>query len=174
MSVIRIEGLRHGFGPRTVLSITRWSVAAGEIALVMGPSGSGKTTLLYLVGGLMQPQAGLIEINGVDISAMTPRALDRLRGATIGVVFQDLRLLPSLSVRANLWVAARLAGRSAKRRDIHDALERLDVAHCADMRPRALSQGEAQRAAIARALIARPKVLLADEPTSALDDDNAS
>ena len=110
--MIRILELKHGFGGRTVVNIPRWGVAEGELSLVIGPSGSGKTTLLRLLGGLAQPDAGVITVGDVDITELQVRDLDRLRGATIAMVSEELGCVPTLTVRSNLVLAARLANRA--------------------------------------------------------------
>lgn len=172
--MIRIENLEVRAGGRTLLALSGFSAGPGETALLIGPSGSGKTTLLNAIAGLIRPSAGLVEAAGQDLSKLSPAALDRFRGRTFGIVFQTLRLVRALSVRQNLALAQRLAGGKPDPARIEEALGRLGVAHLADARPQRLSLGEAQRAAIARAIVGRPKIILADEPTSALDDDNAS
>lgn len=169
-AVLAFEAVRFARGPRTILDGLGISLEPGEHLLLLGPSGSGKTTALHLAAGLLTPSAGTVRINGT--AWPTDQAgRDRLRGRTVGIVFQTLRLVSALSLEGNLRLAADLAGQSAD--GIPRLLDELGLAHRAAARPRALSQGEAQRAAIARALVARPALLLVDEPTSALDDDNA-
>lgn len=155
------------------MAIGDWQQQTGEHTLVLGPSGSGKTTLINVITGLITPHKGHAFIDGVDMTALSADARDALRRRTIGLVFQTLRLIPALTVRQNLALAQTIG------RDTHDAadIDRLigwvGLAHRADAKPRTLSQGEGQRAAIARALITRPRLVVADEPTSALDDSNA-
>jgi putative ABC transport system ATP-binding protein len=156
-----------GCGP---LSFT---LDAGEALLVLGPSGSGKTTLVNLVAGLIRPQGGTLELAGEPLHALSGAAADALRRRTTAIIFQSLRLVSALSVRDNLALARRLAGRPPDVALAHDLLSRLGIAGRGEARPRDLSQGEAQRAAIARALVAEPRLLIADEPTSALDDSSA-
>lgn len=143
-------------------------VEAGGRLLVLGPSGSGKTTLLQLLAGLRTPQQGRILIDGQPLRPGRPAAMG------VAVVFQTLRLVSALSVEANCRLARRLAGHADDAARVRALLERLGIAAKASARPHALAQGEAQRAALARALAAEPRVLLADEPTSALDDGNAA
>jgi putative ABC transport system ATP-binding protein len=155
---------------RQILDRFNLQLAPGEQALLLGPSGSGKTSLLHLAAGLLTPDSGAISLAGQEMPAR-PADRDSLRRQTVGIVFQTLRLISALTLRGNLALAARLSGQPDTQ--IDQLLEQLGLGHRADARPRALSQGEAQRAAIARALVARPALLLADEPTSALDDASA-
>jgi putative ABC transport system ATP-binding protein len=172
--VVEIAGLRVTRGGRAVLDLASWSIDAGGHAVLLGPSGSGKTTLLHCIGGLLSPDTGSVRVGGRDLSGLSGAALDRFRGATIGIVFQTLRLVRALTVGQNLELALHLAGRKPDPRRIADTLARLGVEHLAGARPNRLSVGEQQRAAIARAVVAAPRLILADEPTSALDDDNAA
>jgi putative ABC transport system ATP-binding protein len=169
--VLAFEAVRFARGPRPILDSVDLAVDRGEHLLLLGPSGSGKTTLLHLAAGLLTPSAGTIRVNGTAWPA-DQAGRDRLRGRNVGIIFQTLRLVSALSLEGNLRLAAGLAGQSAD--GLPRLLDELGLAHRAAARPRSLSQGEAQRAAIARALVARPALLLADEPTSALDDANAS
>lgn len=167
-----VRDVSCGYQGAAVLRDFSMSLQAGEQALLLGPSGSGKTTLIYLICGLLTPERGEVRIAGVPINTLPQAKRDALRRKHIGVVFQTLRLVSALSVRTNLLLAQKLAGHAGNKADANALLEQLGVAHRASAKPAELSQGEAQRAAIARALIARPSLLIADEPTSALDDAN--
>ena len=170
--MLQIRELRHEFAGRTVLSIPEWDVPQGEASLVIGPSGSGKSTLIGAIAGLITPTAGRITVAGEEITRLAPVRRDAYRARHVGLVLQTLHLIGVLDVRANLRLARRLAGLAADDAWIERCLESLGIAAVAGQRAADLSVGEAQRAAIARALAARPKLLLADEPTSALDDAN--
>lgn len=172
--LIEARGIVHRLGERTVLDLPDLTVDAGAHLLLLGPSGSGKTTLINILTGLITPTAGEVRIDGRSMSGATPAARDALRRETIGMVFQTLRLIPALTVRQNLSLAQTLARGRSDAAEAAALIARVGLAHRADARPRELSQGEGQRAAIARALAARPKLLVADEPTSALDDANAT
>jgi putative ABC transport system ATP-binding protein len=155
------------------MQIGDWQQRSGDHALVLGPSGSGKTTLINTITGLITPSQGSVRIDGEDMTALAPAARDALRRRTIGLVFQTLRLIPALSVRQNLALAQHIARGGHDAAAIESLIARVGLAHRIDARPRTLSQGEGQRAAIARALITKPRLVVADEPTSALDDANA-
>jgi putative ABC transport system ATP-binding protein len=144
-------------------------VEEGEFAAVMGPSGSGKSTLLNLVAGLDRPTSGEVVVAGTDLGRLGETALARFRRERIGFVFQFFHLLPSLTVLENVLMPALLAGRPGATARGRELLARLGIAELADRYPARLSGGQQQRAAIARALINRPTLLLADEPTGALD-----
>jgi len=146
-------------------------VAAGETMAVMGPSGCGKSTLLYLLGGLDRPTSGEISLAGQRLDQLSERALARLRRDAIGFVFQAFHLMDELTAVENVELPALLAGRSprAARQTATELLERVGLADRAKFLPTALSGGQRQRVAVARALVAKPRVVLADEPTGNLD-----
>lgn len=172
--VLLIDGLRHGYGGKLVLDGFSLRQTAGRHLLLLGPSGSGKTTLINAVAGLITPDGGRIEIAGEAMTGTAATRRDDLRRRRIGIVFQTLRLVSALTLRGNLQLARRLSGEPADAGAIDALLASVGLGHRADAKPRALSQGEIQRAAIARALVGQPALLIADEPTSALDDDNAA
>jgi lipoprotein-releasing system ATP-binding protein len=144
---------------------------AGESVAILGPSGSGKSTLLNLVGALDRPDTGRIRVCGTDLTALDPDALAAYRNGTVGFVFQLHHLLPQCSVWENVLVPVLAAGGVTAEVENRAArlLEAVGLAHRRGYRPGALSGGERQRVAVARALINRPRLLLADEPTGALD-----
>ena len=146
------------------------AVDVGESLALVGPSGSGKSTLLHLAGGLDVPDAGTVRLDGRDIGALTRKERARLRRREVGFVFQFFHLLPSLSVAENVELPLLLdgAGRRTGAR-VRDLLDRVGIGHRAGHLPGELSGGEMQRAAIARALVAQPRLVLADEPTGNLD-----
>jgi len=169
-----VKHLRHAYNGEEVLRLDDWSVAEGESWLVLGPSGSGKTTLLHILAGILAPTEGSVSVAGRALRELPASELDRFRGRNIGIVFQRLHLISSLTILGNLLLAQYLAGAS---RDIGAArglLASLGLADKGDSRPRALSFGQSQRAAVARAVVNSPRLILADEPTSNLDDANAA
>jgi putative ABC transport system ATP-binding protein len=147
------------------------TVASGEFVAVTGPSGSGKSTLLHLIAGLDRPSSGRIHVSGHCVSAMSDDDATEFRRRQIGVIYQTFRLLPDLTIEENVGVPLMLDGRPA--REIEDrvtrALEQLGLHKRRQHMPTEISGGELQRAAIARALVMEPTVLLADEPTGNLD-----
>jgi len=172
--VVRARGLVKTFGEgrvaRRVLDGADLEVEAGEVVAVLGRSGSGKSTLLHLLGGLDRPEAGSIELAGVDVARASERELSALRRRRVGFVFQFFHLLPELSGEANVLLAGRMRGAApdAPARG-GELIDRLGLRHVAASLPHQLSGGEQQRFAIARALVNDPSLLLADEPTGNLD-----
>lgn len=147
----------------------------GEIVALTGTSGSGKSTLLHLLGGLDKPSSGAIEINGKNINKMSDRALSKFRNQTIGFVFQSFYLQPFLTLRRNIEVAAmpRRTRRAERIARTDELARRVGLYDRLNHRPRELSGGQIQRAAIARALLNQPQIILADEPTGNLDSQNS-
>ena len=142
------------------------SIRAGEFVVVLGPSGCGKSTLLNLIGGLDQPTDGTVLVNGADISHYTETQMSLYRRHTIGFVFQFFNLIPTLTARENIQLAADLVRNP---RSVEELLHAVGLSERADHFPGELSGGEQQRVAIARALATRPPILLCDEPTGELD-----
>ena len=172
--MLSLRAVRHRYGAREALRIERFEAAAGEHWLVLGPSGCGKTTLLHIVAGLLRPSEGEIRVGEQSLGTLSGAALDHWRGRTLGIVPQKLHLIPSLSVFENLLLAQFLAGMPEDAKRAHAALEQVQLGERSAARPAELSHGEAQRAAVARATVNRPRVLIADEPTSNLDDANCT
>ena len=164
---------RFGSGSTEVVPVRDVSltVTPGEVVLIMGPSGSGKTTLLSMLGGLLKPSSGRIQIGSDDISAMDERQLPDVRLQRIGFIFQDFNLLSALSTLDNVALVAQLNDLPRKEawQRAKDLLTQFGLAHRLDFLPEKLSGGEKQRVAIARALVNRPDLILADEPTANLD-----
>ncbi len=144
-----------------------------EKQLILGQSGKGKTTFLHLLAGILKPSSGNIKLGETDITTLKSRALDRFRGTNIGLIFQRSYFVKSLTVKDNLLLAQKLAGKKEDLGRIRAVLQQMDVLDKLNKLPSNLSVGEQQRVSIARAVINEPAVILADEPTSALDDFNA-
>ena len=149
-------------------------VADGEFVAVRGPSGSGKTTLLLTLGGMQRPSEGLVQLAGRDLYAMSPAERARLRSSEIGFVFQMFHLVPYLDLLGNVLLACPGKPSAEVRQRAGELMDELGLADRASHRPGELSAGERQRLAVARALLNRPKLILADEPTGNLDPENAA
>jgi ABC-type lipoprotein export system ATPase subunit len=173
LALLELQGVakhyRRGREDVVALSDVDLEVAAGELVALVGPSGSGKSTLLHLAGGLDVPDAGAVRVGGRDLAHLTVTERARLRRRDVGFVFQFFHLLPTLSVAENVELPLLLDRRRARSERVRTLLERVGLTHRSDHLPGELSGGEMQRAAIARALVAEPKLLLADEPTGNLD-----
>jgi len=178
--VLELKDIHHSYelGQRKlpVLRGIDVSVDAGEIVAIVGRSGSGKSTLLHLAGGLATPDRGEVFIDGEPLSSMSARGRAIVRRRTIGFVFQAFHLLPGLDVIENVAMPLLLGGESRARAHARamPVLESVGIGDRASHIPSELSGGELQRAAIARALVADPKLVLADEPTGNLDSTTAA
>ena len=168
----------YASGPATVAALAgvTLGIRRGEFVAVMGPSGSGKSTLLNVVAGLERPTGGMVRVDGEDLARLDEEALARHRSKRVGMVFQAFNLLPRFRVVDNVALPLAFSGvPSAERTQRARAmLDRLGMSSRADHRSNELSGGELQRAAIARALIGEPAILLADEPTGNLDSANGA
>ena len=170
MTLVALARASKSYGDKIVtraLAPTDLELRDGELTLLLGPSGSGKTTLLNLIGGLDRPTEGHVVVDGRDLGELSRRELTLFRRELLGFVFQFFNLVPSLTARENVMVAAELTG--ATRADADRWLARVGLEGLGDRFPSELSGGQQQRVAIARALAKRPRLLLADEPTGALD-----
>ncbi|WP_410586304.1 ABC transporter ATP-binding protein [Amycolatopsis sp. lyj-23] len=168
------KGLAKSFGPTRALDGAALSVSAGEVLAIMGSSGSGKSTLLHCLAGIIRPDAGTIDYRGADLAGMDDKGRSALRRTDFGFVFQFGQLVPELSCLENVALPLRLTGsrRKAAEATATGWLARLEVDDLAHRRPGDVSGGQAQRVAVARALVTGPKVVFADEPTGALDSLN--
>ena len=169
--MLRLEnvGLRYGDGPE-ILKDVSFAVRTGDFYFLTGPSGAGKSSLLKLLFLALRPTRGTLRIFGEDVGSLSHNKLPPIR-RRIGVVFQEFRLLDHLSTYDNVALPLRVAGKSESsyRRDVMDLLDWVGLAQKSSDLPPVLSGGEKQRAAIARAVIAKPQLLLADEPTGNVD-----
>jgi putative ABC transport system ATP-binding protein len=166
------KSFRSAAGTVTAVSGVTMTVASGEFVAVVGRSGSGKTTLMSLLGALEQPTSGVIEVDGQDITRLSPRELVHYRGRKIGFVFQSYNLVPNLTATENVMLPMEFTGvgqreRRERARKLLDQVELTGARQ--DRKPSRLSGGEQQRVAIARALANRPSIILADEPAGNLD-----
>lgn len=166
-----VSGLTKSFEGRKVLNGLDLRVGAGESIAIVGPSGSGKSTLLNILASLEKPDSGTVKLGDINVISLQGKALSSYRAEKIGLVFQEHHLLPQLSLRENVALPFLAAGRSPEQARIDEVLGRLELQDRAAQFPATLSGGERQRAAIARAIVHRPALLLADEPTGQLDPD---
>lgn len=179
-ALLQLRGLckryREGEADRVVLDGCELRIAGGEAVAVLGPSGSGKSTLLNLIGAMELPDAGEIRVAGEDLARLDERRRTAFRRRRLGFIFQQLNLVPTLTVAENLHLPLELNGRldPAGRREASALLARVGLQGREGSFPESLSGGERQRVAVARALIHAPDLLLADEPTGSLDAETAS
>lgn len=178
--VIKLNNLEFSYPQapdQSILSIGSWEVQQGEHVFLYGPSGSGKSTLLNLLTGMVEPTSGSISVLDTDLSSLKNKQKDKFRAQHIGFVFQQLNLIPYLSVKDNILLADFFTPKSSEKTDVEAHLvhliESLKLPLSILEQPASqLSVGQQQRVAIARALINKPELLIADEPTSALDQNS--
>ena len=177
MAMLQVECLkkiyttRFGGNQVQALSDVSFSVETGEYVAIMGESGSGKTTLLNILAALDQPTSGKVFLDGKDLTMVKEREIAAFRRDNLGFVFQDFNLLDTFSLKYNIFLPLVLAGKSPKEMELrlNPIAEQLGITHLLEKYPYEVSGGQKQRAAVARALISKPKLILADEPTGALD-----
>lgn len=172
--MIELKDIRKSYGTLKVLDDISLSIRDGEIMTIVGPSGAGKTTLVQIAGTLDTPDSGSVLYDGEELTRLPDRRLSAFRNRNIGFIFQFHQLLPEFTALENAALAAMIAGDSraralGKARELFDLL---GIADRADHKPAQLSGGERQRAAIARALVNKPRIVFADEPTGSLDSRN--
>jgi putative ABC transport system ATP-binding protein len=177
-AMLAIQGLAKAYrtpdgGQTAVVSVPSFSLDAGQHLALRGESGSGKTTFLHLIAGILSADSGQIEIDGVDMAALSEPKRDRLRAEKIGYIFQTFNLLQGYTVLENVLLGMSF-GPGADRTKARAVLERVGLGDRMAHYPRQLSTGQQQRVAVARALANRPKLVLADEPTGNLDRRNAT
>ncbi|HLX20754.1 MAG TPA: ABC transporter ATP-binding protein [Gaiellaceae bacterium] len=162
---VRLDGIRRVYGDVVAVDRVDLEIAAGEFFTMLGPSGSGKTTTLRVIAGFERPDAGHVELSGIDVTRVAPSERD------VNTVFQDYALFPHMTVLENVEYGLRVrgVGRRERREKAIDVLERVRLPQVGNRRPAALSGGQRQRVALARAIVNSPSVLLLDEPLGALD-----
>lgn len=171
---LRWQGLRHRYADGASLVYADVGVALGQHLVITGPSGSGKSTLLALLTGLLRVREGQLTVLGQDLAALLPQQLDAWRGATLGFVPQRLHLSDALDVAQNIGLPFVAAGLKPSAAKVDAVLQQLGLGGLSGRKPYQLSVGQAQRVAVARALVREPRLLVADEPTASLDDANAA
>ncbi len=160
-------------GSLTVLDLPHFHINAGEQLALIGQSGGGKTTLLHLIAGLLVPDRGSIEVDGIELTKLSEQGRDRFRASAIGYVFQTFNLLPAFSAVENVRLGMTFGQSGTPTSQAFELLDRVGLADRADYKPNQLSVGQQQRVSIARALAGKPKLLLADEPTANVDPASA-
>lgn len=175
-ALLELNNLQHQWPgqPRPLLHIPHFCLQAGERLFLHGPSGSGKSTLLQIITGLQCPSAGEVTLLGQSLWQLNAAQRDHWRARQLGFISQTLNLLPYLTVEENLQLMLHFAGQQAEPAWLQHLLQSLNLNDQRQQRVSQLSIGQQQRAAIARALVHRPALIIADEPTSALDDDNTA
>lgn len=169
MAFVTVHDVVKSFGERVILDGVSFKADRGETVAILGPSGSGKSTLLNILGGLMLPDEGLVVVGEREVTDLLPADLARYRSETVGFVFQDHHLLPQLTLLENVLLPTLAAKRPADPKRAVQLLEQVALSHRAHAYPWEVSGGERQRAALARALMNSPSLLLCDEPTGNLD-----
>lgn len=168
--MLKLSDVTLGYNQQSLVKTQDFSLKQGEECLITGASGSGKTTLLYTIAGLLPPVSGSVLVGDTEIHALTEPARDAFRGKHIGIIFQTLHLVKSLTVLENILLAAYLINQPQNYERAVELLEKLNIADKHNALPSDLSQGQQQRVAIARAVFNKPSLILADEPTASLDD----
>ncbi len=173
--MVQAEGITKSYGALQVLKGITLSVQPGEVVAVVGASGAGKSTLLHILGTLDLPDSGTLLINGTDVLKLNAQKLAEFRNKSVGFVFQFHNLLPEFSAQENVMIPALIAGMDEKEaaRRASELLDMLGLQSRKVHKPSALSGGEQQRTAVARALMNKPALVLADEPSGNLDSANA-
>lgn len=168
--MLKISDVTLGYNQQSLVKTQDFSLKQGEECLITGASGSGKTTLLYTIAGLLPPVSGSVVVGDTEIHALTEPARDAFRGKHIGIIFQTLHLVKSLTVLDNILLSAYLINQPQQQERAIAVLEKLGIVEKRNKLPSDLSQGQQQRVAIARAVFNKPSLILADEPTASLDD----
>lgn len=172
--MIYTKNLAYAHPNGRLLQFPDFACEGGRTLLITGPSGTGKTTLLHLLAGLLKPASGDVRVGNTSLPQLKAAAMDAFRGKNIGLVFQQPHFIASLSIRENLLLAPSLVKEQASEERLQQLAGTLRIGNLLHKKPAYLSQGEQQRASIARALMQSPQVLLADEPTASLDDHNCA
>lgn len=168
--MLKLSDVTLGYNQQSLVKTQDFSLKQGEECLITGASGSGKTTLLYTIAGLLPPVSGSVLVGDTEIHALTEPARDTFRGTHIGIIFQTLHLVKSLTALENILLSAYLINQPQNHERAVALLEKLNIAEKHNALPSDLSQGQQQRVAIARAVFHKPSLILADEPTASLDD----
>ncbi len=169
---LEIKNVEFSYGEQKILSIPELEIQSGQMVFLFGPSGSGKSTLLELLAGVLKPNSGDLILNGENLSRLNMAELDHFRAANIGYIFQNFNLIPFLTVLENIQLPFLFQTTNFDSTLLSHLVDRLGLTQFVDRSVSQLSVGQQQRVAVARALLKKPKLILADEPTSALDYDH--
>ncbi len=172
--ILHTQDIRHRYSQTLEISFPDIQVDSAQSLLLLGKSGVGKTTLLHILSGILSPTQGKVEFDGHNIFDLTTTQRDRLRGDSIGLIFQQPHFITSLTALENLQLSTSFGTSQIDNSTIIALMDKLQIGEKQHSKVNTLSQGQLQRLSIARACLGNPKLLLADEPTSALDDDNAT
>ncbi len=175
--MLQLENIKKSFRQPNgevlpILDLPSFSVGSGEQVALIGDSGCGKTTLLHVIAGIIRPDSGRIVINNLELSKFSEALRDVIRADNIGYIFQTFNLLPAFSALENVKLGMAFARKSVDHARARRLLERVGLGHRLNNKPRAMSVGEQQRVAVARALANKPSLILADEPTANVDSRN--
>ncbi|MFM7769818.1 MAG: ABC transporter ATP-binding protein [Bacteroidota bacterium] len=174
MIVLETQSLKFSYPNGREFHFPDLKINSNSECLILGDSGVGKTTLLHILGGMLKPSSGEVILNKQSLYQLKGPVLDQFRGSNLGVIFQTSHFVQPLSVLENVNLAVQFVKMQSEKNRAEDLLERLGLSDKKNKLPKELSVGEQQRVGIARALMAKPQIILADEPTSALDDSNAN
>lgn len=169
-----LENVKHLYDQKEVVHVPHWNSEAGEHWLLLGSSGSGKTTLLHIMAGILRASEGKVVLAEQDISQFNASRLDKFRAQQLGLIFQKPHLIQTLTVLKNLQLAQFMAGLKSNKKRCYEVLDQLNILEKKNNYPNQLSEGQAQRLSVARAVLNKPDIILADEPTASVDDQNAS
>lgn len=172
--MIQLRDINKSYDRLQVLHDVSLDIVPGRLTAIIGPSGAGKSTLLHIMGSLDRPDSGKVVFDGIDLTTLSPKKLADFRNRHVGFVFQSHLLLPEFTIEENVMLPALIGGtsRNEARERARELLEQVGLKDRIAHRPAELSGGECQRAAVARALVNRPGVILADEPSGSLDSEN--
>lgn len=172
--MLQTENLSFKYTPTSKFDFPNIDVKANEVLLILGESGKGKTTLLHNLAGILSPDSGSVTINGQSLYKLSNAKKDAFRGQHVSIIFQKPHFINAVSAIENLILTQSFGKNRVSKNEAQSILDRLEIGHRANAKISEMSQGELQRLSIARAVINKPKVILADEPTSALDDKNCN
>ncbi|MBM5782871.1 MAG: ATP-binding cassette domain-containing protein [Pelagibacterales bacterium] len=170
--MLKISNLSLGYDGKEIIKIDNLNLKKSDQILIKGNSGCGKTTLIHTIAGLKKALGGTIFIDDINISNLSESKMDKFRGQNIGIIFQNLHLVKSLNISENLLLSFYLNDLEPDKKRVEEILDALGILDLQKKLPYQISQGQAQRVAIARSILLKPKLILADELTSSLDDEN--